>query len=349
MDKNLRRVFDQTRPSPEQKQAMLSRLLKADKEEVSVRHVKRAIILGLATALMVFSCAAAVVTGIDQQLAEYFRVKPDQLEKLVYGTVSEDNRHTYDNGWTVEIKQAVADSWMLDVLVEVTAPEGTVFAPNSHFEGRIILPGDLDQEIGALGVTTLLEDEDPNDTRVTLIWHFDRSDYEPSYMGQTVYIKPGFFSVREGEGVRNAYSGNIEIEMYWETWRCGITLPEQDPGISRSIGQSFHISGAEVSLTHIYLSPLSFTFRLEEGPDPLFVLGSPSCFYVADIKKNWKDEVYLTMSDGEKVYMADCVRGGATKSGNAKQKGVYSFKLPERIDPKRAVSFTLFGQTYELN
>ena len=70
MDENLRRVFDRTRPSPEQKEAMLSRLLEPERKVVPMKKLKKLTVIGIAAALMVISCAAAVVTGIDQRLLD---------------------------------------------------------------------------------------------------------------------------------------------------------------------------------------------------------------------------------------------------------------------------------------
>ena len=123
MDENLRRVFDRTRPSPEQKEAMLSRLLEPERKVVPMKKLKKLTVIGIAAALMVISCAAAVVTGLDQRLLDYFGAG-EKTELLAEGVVPVGERHTYDNGWTVEIVQLAADRYSLVALVQVTAPEG---------------------------------------------------------------------------------------------------------------------------------------------------------------------------------------------------------------------------------
>lgn len=66
MDENLRRVFDRTRPSPEQKEAMLSRLLEPEKEEKPMKKLKKITVFAVAAALMVISVAAANPEGVQK-------------------------------------------------------------------------------------------------------------------------------------------------------------------------------------------------------------------------------------------------------------------------------------------
>ena len=47
-----------------------------------MKRMKKLIVVGIAAALMVTACAAAVVTGLDRRLADYFGVGPEQVELL---------------------------------------------------------------------------------------------------------------------------------------------------------------------------------------------------------------------------------------------------------------------------
>ena len=59
MDENLRRVFDQARPSPEQKEAMLRRLLEPERKGKPMKKLKKLTVFAVAAALMAISAAAA--------------------------------------------------------------------------------------------------------------------------------------------------------------------------------------------------------------------------------------------------------------------------------------------------
>ena len=102
MDENLRRVFDQTRPSPEQKETMLRRLLEPERKGKPMRKLKKLTVVAIAAALMVISCAAAVVTGIDQRLLDYFGAGPEQAELLAPGAVPVDVA-VEDNGAALRV------------------------------------------------------------------------------------------------------------------------------------------------------------------------------------------------------------------------------------------------------
>ena len=59
MDENLRRVFDQARPSRAQKQAMLDRLLEPERKGKPMKKLKKLTVFAVAAALMAISAAAA--------------------------------------------------------------------------------------------------------------------------------------------------------------------------------------------------------------------------------------------------------------------------------------------------
>ena len=65
MDENLRRVFDQVKPSPEQKEAMLRRLLESERKVVPMKKLKKLTVFAVAAALMLISVAAANPEGVQ--------------------------------------------------------------------------------------------------------------------------------------------------------------------------------------------------------------------------------------------------------------------------------------------
>ena len=125
MDENLRRVFDQARPSPEQKEAMLRRLLEPERKGKPMRKLKKLTVVAIAAALMVISCAAAVVTGIDQRLLDYFGASPKQAELLLPGAVPVDVT-VEDNGAALRVTQVLMDRYNVVIVADFTAPAGTV-------------------------------------------------------------------------------------------------------------------------------------------------------------------------------------------------------------------------------
>ena len=86
MKEKLNRVFDQVKPSPEGRERMLDRLLQTERKDRPMKKLKKLTVAAIAAALMVISCAAAVVTGLDQRLIDYFGggKQVEELAMLTY-------------------------------------------------------------------------------------------------------------------------------------------------------------------------------------------------------------------------------------------------------------------------
>ena len=123
--RDLNRMFDALAPTQEQEQAVLDRLLQTERKGNSMKKLKKLTVLGIAAALMVISCAAAVVTGLDQRLADYFGASPEQAELLLPGAVPVDVT-VEDNGAALHVTQVLMDRYTIIFLADFTAPEGTV-------------------------------------------------------------------------------------------------------------------------------------------------------------------------------------------------------------------------------
>ena len=67
MDKqDFNRVLDQITPSPQQKEAMLARLLESERKGTPMKKLRKLAVIGIAAALMVISCAAAGALVLDR-------------------------------------------------------------------------------------------------------------------------------------------------------------------------------------------------------------------------------------------------------------------------------------------
>jgi len=87
--------------------------------------MKRGLVALVAAALMM-TAAFAVAAGLDQRLMDYFGIGQEDLNLVSNGIVQVDKTHAYKNGWTVEVKQLLFDRYCGEILVDLTAPEGTV-------------------------------------------------------------------------------------------------------------------------------------------------------------------------------------------------------------------------------
>ena len=163
---------------------MLARLQAPEKAVKNPsRRWKKSVFVLTAAAAMALACAAAAFSALDPRLLSFFQRTPQDTELLEAGVVAVDQSHTYENGWTVSVRQALADRYSLTVLVEVTAPEGTALDQEHHNYYFDLSSQLLPEAENAAGVggwrsgSTLLADDDPTDNQLTFLWYRSPTSY----------------------------------------------------------------------------------------------------------------------------------------------------------------------------
>ena len=306
---DLNRAFEAFAPTAEQEQAMLDRLLTEQKEVRPVNRIKKMTVVLVAAALMLMACAFTMATGLDQSIVEYFKGEPEDASLMSAGIVPVEQSHTYDNGWTVEIKQVLMDRNSITALVELTAPEGVV--PELEYrifdmepvitnaQGEELLLGGVPREIP-------LEDPDPEDNQATILWSYDvLLGVEEMWGGSFTLIPRQFFwSTKEGP------------VQFSDGWSCTGTLPSEDAGLLYRMDEPFSLEGKELGLKSIYISPIRFVFTLEDGS-------------------------IVKMEEG--IYSASADQTGETDDCRIQ------FQPEKLVDPENVTAVTLYGQTFSLN
>ena len=328
-DRELKRVFTQVRPTPEQEQAMLDRLLRKQKGVKPVSQMKKITALGAAAALLLMACAFTVATGLDQRILEYFQGGPEDAGLMSAGIVPVEQSHTYDNGWTVEIEQVLMDRNSIAALVEITAPDGIVpEADYRIFDMEPVITNAQGEELLLGGVPrgTPLEDPDLEDNQAAILWSFDCLLGVEEMWGGSFSLTPRQFCwSREDEPVR-----------FSDGWSCTGTLPTQDPGLLYQLNAPLSLEGRELGLKSVYISPIRFVFTLED------------CDPTMDALHEGAESVSLTLEDGSVVKMAQRIfSASADQTGETDDCRV--LLQPEKlVDPHGVVSVTLYGQTFSL-
>ena len=341
--RDLNRVFDALAPTAEQEQAGLDRLLQTERKVNPMKKLKKLTVAAVAAALMVISCAAAVVTGIDQRLLDYFGARPEDTELIAPSAVAVGQSHTYENGWTVEISQVLADRWTVSVLAEITAPEGTVLSGSDYYLDLLHSQKDSkgEETIGSFSYChAYFPDEGPADNHITLLWQLCAIEDMPmpSYMGETLELTPFFV---EGDGLSTVWFKD-------EPWSCAVEIPDTDPGILYDLNQPILVGGQRVKLSQVYVSPMSFVFILKEGEDKL----TQDDLVHDEVSETWED-IALTTKSGKTITMED-FNGLFTylredhPDCDGLETGFYSFRLSQVATPEEIISAALFGRTIEL-
>lgn len=271
-EERVRRVFDQIKLPPEQRQAMLDRLLQTQREERTMKRMKKLIVVGIAAALMVTACAAAVVTGLDRRLADYFGAGPEQVELLAPGAVRVDVT-AEDNGAVLHISQLLMDRYNILILADFTAPEGTVLDMDEEKDGihrgfgggEWSVPQLLNRDGEGIDLnqswawqTEVLDDGDPLDNHLTLLLRMELGKGIQPEWDICALSLPAMNLVRydlERQQYVTVYSGD---------WSCQFSVTWQDMGQSVPLNQvAGQLDGAEISVTELYLSPMTLQIQLE--------------------------------------------------------------------------------------
>lgn len=339
---DLKRVLDQVKPSPNREEAMLSALLTEERMETPMKTRKklsRLAAMGVAAALLLTTCAFAVVTGLDGRLLHYFGGTPEQ-EPLLSPTAVAVNREIKDQGSTLHVRQVIADRYSAVFLMDFTAPEGTVLDGDYYTLGNNHIRGKTADgiQLSSWGYGwTLLEDEDPGDNRITLLYRVDFIDGDGNALGTTLTLD--FTGLYDNNWNENCLTqGN---------WKFKVTLPQADPGRYATPEAPIEIEGKKLTLTSLYLSPISLAWELGEGEDDLGSLDRSALHG----REDWPELITLTMADGQEFspgelkflhtqYKTDLLE---------QDRGRYCFSLQSIIDPVEVVSVTLFGQSVDWN
>ena len=313
--------------------------LQAPAEKRPPRRWKKSAFVLTAAAAMALACAAAF-SALDPRLLSFFQRTPQDTELLGEGVVAVDQSHTYENGWTVSVRQALADRYSLTVLVEVTASEGTAL---DQAEYLLYLDSDLLPELedrdgigGFRYGSTMLEDEDPADNHITLLWDRSPTSYleagnEP-FTGRTAVLTP--LRLTSWDTVQN-----LEINFIQEPWTCTVDLPEEDSGTEISVRQAVLVGEDEMEVTQLYLSPISCALTLQGEEHDSRMWGPVGL-------SSLMEETFLTLADGSTLPMSRLL----DLTGNPETGRVEAvFQLERITDPNQVVSVTVFGETIPIS
>ena len=339
--RELNHLFEQMSPAPDQEEAMLARLQAPEKAVKNPsRRWKKSVFVLTAAAAMALACAAAAFSALDPRLLSLFQRTPQDTEPLAGGVVAVDQSHTYENGWTVSVRQALADRYSLTALVEVTAPEGTALYQeqyNYYFDLSSQLLPEAENAAGVGGWrsgSTLLADDDPTDNQLTFLWYRSPTSYleaeTETFTGRTAVLSPSRF-----------WSDVPDTHLDWdndfprEEWTCTVDLPEEDSGTEISVRQAVLVGEDEMEVTQLYLSPISCALTLQGEEHDSRMWGPVGL-------SSLMEETSLTLADGSTLPMSRLL--DLTYNSDAGQAEAV-FQLERITDPEQVASVNVFGET----
>lgn len=207
-----------------------------------------------------------------------------------------------------------------------------------------------------------LESSNPEHGRVSVLWQFALGTiHEPGFqgfagddlLGAKVSIIPKGVTFNDtldtNEDISVAgeafYFEDEDALWDYELWSYELTLPETDPGSVHSVEAPLTIGEYKVELEAVYLSPLELSYEFTMF-DPLPLEGLPQLY-----EEETRDYA-IHMADGSSVSVNPeffdsftAVTFEEPDDGGIHQITLYPVEL---IDPAQVVSFSLFGQTFDL-
>lgn len=336
-NRELERIFDQVRLSREEEEAMLERLLSEKRRTSPMKPVKKTVTVLVAAALLLMACAFTVITGLDQRFVAYFRGTEEDAQQVSGGVVGVEESFQYENGWTVNIVQVLADRYSMAVLSEVVAPEGTVLDGEAYYlELGMELPPSARNQPASSGWgygPVILEDEDPGDNRLTFLQTKGARELgAKDLLGQSVTLTPKWLMESGGKKL------NVDFSREEQEQSCTVALPEQDSGRTYALSAPIQVDGGTMILSELYLSPISAAFVLQGEMEERALEESD----LARIE----EDASLHLADGTEVSIRRMVSQTTDEATGA----VHSiFQTDMILEPEDVTAITLLGQTFSLD
>lgn len=317
-DRELYRVFAQVRPTPEQEIRMLEHLMREEAVSRPGRSLKKLPVIALAAVLLLLTCAFAAA-GLDKRLLEYWNGGTEDEVWMADGVVQIDQSHTYENGWTITVRQAAADRYSLAVLVDITAPEGTVFKAEEYEPDFFLELSPRPKENGvssSVSGAQWIEDRNQADNRASYVWYsgpLTSAGGMQSFPGCTVTLKPqSLFQWGVGSV--------MDLSADGVSWT--FQMPDEDSGFTVPGKLEIQTDTRHITAEELYLSPVSLSLQLK-----------------GDVGGLDEDSFHLTLVNGEAVSMHYTSMVTGQESGN------FVFRLGRMIDPAQVSSITILDQT----
>lgn len=291
-------------------------------------------VLAAVIAILCCMAAAAAALGLDQRLTEYFGATAEQEELLSTAAVPM-NIVKRDSGAVMRIEQVIADRYCAAVLIDFTAPDGTVLDQDYYAFDRIVSATSRDGvEMDTYGIgwevlPSSTEDETGRHATILMTIHSLKGEF--NFIGAKVKLT-----------LNGLYRDNwLEELVVPGRWSCTFTMPETDPGRLCTVNEPIEIEGKNAVLTTLYISPLSLTCEIKKGTDDLKETVEP--IYSDDGKESIAPEV--TLQNGETVGAADWL---FLITNYADKRGRYCFQMDEILDPETVSNVTVFGETFSI-
>lgn len=260
---DLHRVFDQVELDPDRQEELLGNLLAEEERkeihtmenrnrtETKRRRFSPRLAAAVAVAAVLCGSTLAVSTGLDQRLLEFLgATTAEQAETLIAGAQAV-NQTVKNAGSTLTVREVLGDRDNLYLLLNFTAPEGTVLDAYDYRFRQDSVTLDIQSDWKGIGYTKL-EDEDPGDNSLDLVMHIKADSISKN---GTMTLRLGDLEAASGYG-----EPYVPVDIPGE-WKLSFPLRCGDSSLTRATRLPVTLYGQEAMVTEVSLSPLSVTVK----------------------------------------------------------------------------------------
>ncbi len=295
------------------------------------RWSKRGISILIAAAIGVSTLSVAVAAAFEMSPAfqKFFGVSQESDIALLNAASGQVVASDTKGGYTVDVLGVVGDQRCVNILLELTAPEGEIVTDMYRFAASRIW---LDAVDSMGWYVSQIEDENPVDNKGSYVVSCTTGD---NFSGEKANLILG--NLVDGSTASEDPDGNGELLEVGE-WNLEFTMDYRDTSKTYKVNREFPFNGEMVTLKSMSLSPLSVSFELQSKLDLENLEMSGKGNLLTD--ESGEYDVSIQMKDG--TVFREFTGSGTGSEG---LKSVATIQFAKVIDPADIISVTYRGLT----
>lgn len=252
---NKNKLSQMLEPTPEQKERMLANIMNArnsaaKKGDVHMKRIKKPLAAIIAVCCAITVTVVAVSFGLDWKFLDFLKVSSDeQAEYLANGAFVVSKSVTNENG-TLTVNQVIGDANLTYVLMDFTAPEGTIL--NHERYGFEYIDLYIGQDMHALGLD-FVEDENVDDNKISMIM---------SVMTKKTLAGCASTLLLTNLQIQSGENGNSSTLQAGE-WKISFPLNFKEYSAEHEVNIEITLFGHSAKIKTLAISPISVTIKLE--------------------------------------------------------------------------------------
>lgn len=309
-DNPINRLFEALTPTPEQKETMFRNIVVQSRNEktkhkrlIPMKRLRSAVLAAALMVCLTTTAFAAAYMGLDEAFLKFLHpVTHEQAQYLSNGAYAVNKQVANEHG-SLTIKQVIGDSNLTYILMDFTAPEGTILhAARYRFEDITF----HSNQVSSTGFK-VVDDGNPNDNKISLVMNIMTNN---SIAGQTLHFQ--FKNVQAADPLPGIFQTVIP-----GSWETTFKLDFKEYSTLYQINQNIAMFGYPAVLKTISVSPISITLKLEssslqeinEAAGRLKEIGENKHLDNFPVTINYKDGTSETTNIFTGLYMADLMNG----------------------------------------